>query len=302
MVDVIVIGGSYAGISAALPLARARRSVLVLDAGERRNRFATHAHGFLGSDGEPPDAIAERGKAQLLRYPTVTWRDARASQVRAVAGEFEVVADGVHHRARRIVLAIGVRDTLPNVPGLAERWGESIFHCPYCHGYELDRGPLGVLASSPLVAHQAPLVAEWSTPGSTRVFVDSAFTLGAEDRAELHARGIAIVESPVVKIAGSAPTIDLHLRDGRVESLAGLFVQSRIAPVGDLATQLGCELEDGPAGHVVKTDAMKATSVPGVFACGDSARMFSSIPLAVADGAFAGVSVHRSLVFDGHRA
>ncbi len=156
MHDVIVIGGSFAGISAALQAARARRRVLVIDAGSRRNRFASSSHGFLGQDGRDPAAIIATARAELLSYPTVTWLDATAAAVRGLADAFVLeLASGDYVQGKRLILAAGVTDELPAIPGLAERWGTSVFHCPYCHGYELDGGRIGVLATSPLSFHQA---------------------------------------------------------------------------------------------------------------------------------------------------
>lgn len=145
--DVAVIAGSYAGMAAALQVARARRRrVLVIDAGLRRNRFASHAHGFLTHDGSPPAEIFEKARQQLLDYSNVTWREGKAEHARKADPDgFILELDGdATVSARRLVLAFGVTDTLPDVPGLEERWGKSVFHCPYCHGYELEARPIGV--------------------------------------------------------------------------------------------------------------------------------------------------------------
>lgn len=297
MHDVIIIGGSYAGLAAALQLGRARRSVLVLDAGQRRNRFAASSHGLLGHDGAAPEAIAARGRAEVLAYPTIAWRDAAVTSVQACDGGFAVRSGADEHRGKRLVLATGVRDEVPAIPGLAERWGKTVFHCPYCHGYELERGRLGVLASGPLAMHVAPLVSEWAGPGQTTLFLDGAFEPDAEQLAALASHGVQIERERVVRAAGEAPAIELHLRDGRVQPLDGLFVQARTHVERGFAEQLGCELEEGPLGSFFKTDATKETTVPGVFSCGDVARAAGSLALAVADGTLAGVAAHRSLVF-----
>src|SRR4051794_34379086 len=145
MDDVIIVGGSYAGLAAAMQLGRARRDVLVVDAGERRNRAVMHAHGILGFDGHSPAVIAATGKAQVLAYPTVRWLDATVSGARGAVDGFVVSAGGQDHAARRLILATGLVDDTPAIPGLRERWGRTVFHCPYCDGYELDRGRVGVL-------------------------------------------------------------------------------------------------------------------------------------------------------------
>jgi thioredoxin reductase len=294
--DAAVIGGSYAGLSAALQLARARRSVLIIDAGARRNRFARHSHGYLTRDGDDAAKIAAIGREQLLAYPTVSWRDGAVEHAGATEGGFRVgLADGTTHAARRLVLATGVKDELPDLPGLKERWGAHVFHCPYCHGYELERGQIGVLAVSPLSMHHALMLPDW---GPTTFFLNGAFEPDAADLALLSKRGVAVEAGPVARLSGEA--IDVEMRDGRVIALAGLFVLSRTSVASPLAGALGCAFEDGPQGSFIATDPMKATSVPNVFACGDAARAAGSVALAVADGALAGVSAHRSLMFGAH--
>lgn len=295
--DAIVIGGSYAGLSAALQLARARRKVLVMDSGQRRNRFAERSHGFLGQDGRAPGAIAADARAQLMTYLTVEWVDAKAATGEGKADNFTINAeDGTHYQARRIILAAGVVDALPDVAGLAERWGTHVFHCPYCHGYELDRGRIGVLASSEMSMHHALMLPDW---GSTTLFLNEVFAPDAEQMAQLQKRGVTIERVPIAKLSGAS--IDVELIDGRTIPLDGMFTLTRTSPASPLGTQLGCAMEDGPMGPFLQTDMFKETSVPGVFACGDIARATGSVALAVGDGAMAGVGAHRSLMFGtGH--
>lgn len=291
MFDVIVAGGSYAGQSAALQLARARRRIAIIDAGVRRNRFADASHGFLGQDGRDPAAIAADAKTQLLAYPNVTWISGTAERARAAGGGFAVdLAGGETLAAHRIVLATGVADDLPDVPGLKERWGTSVFHCPYCHGYELGGGPIGVLAASEMSMHQALMLPDW---GPTSFFLNGAFKPDAEQRAALARRGVQVEATPVLRVDGN---VDVVLADGRRVPVAGLFVASRTRVASPLAEQLGCAFEEGPMGPFIRTDATKETSVPGVFACGDAARAAGSVALAVGDGAMAGMGAHRSLM------
>ena len=289
--DAVVIGGSYAGLSAALTLARARQRVLVVDAGLRRNRFARVAHGFLGQDGRAPGAIAADGKAQLLAYPNVQWLDGQATRAEADDGGFVMHAAGQPRRARRLVLATGVVDELPEVEGLAERWGHSVFHCPYCHGYELDEGRIGVLAVGPLSMHHALMLPDW---GKVTFFTNETFEPDEAERAALAAKGVAIEPQRVERIVETAT---VELSDGRRIAFDGLFTASRTRMASPLAGQLGCAFEDGPMGSFIRTDAMKETSVPGVFACGDAARMAGNVAMAVGDGTLAGFSAHRSMLF-----
>lgn len=290
--DVVIVGGSYAGMAAALQLARARRSVLVLDSGARRNRFAEASHGFLGQDGRSPAVIAEEAKAQLLKYGSVTWADALAERALKADTTFAIETNaGAEYEAKRLILATGVADILPEIPGLKERWGMSVFHCPYCHGYELYNGRLGVLATSPHAMHQAMLVPEW---GKTTLFTNGAMTIEQAQAEELAARGVVIEDEPVAEVSRRA---EVRLRSGRTISLDAIFTQPRTELASPLAEQLGCAIAAGPLGHFIQTDTTKATTVPGIFACGDAAMATGSISLAVGDGAMAGVAAHRSLIF-----
>ncbi|MCS0630087.1 NAD(P)/FAD-dependent oxidoreductase [Telluria mixta] len=289
--DVIVVGGSYAGLSAATQLARARRRVLVIDGGRRRNRHADRSHGFLTQDGAEAAAIAAQGRAQLRAYSSVAWANDTAVAAHPAGDGFDVtLPDGGSVRGRRLVLATGVADTLPPVEGLEARWGTSVFHCPYCHGYELDEGAIGVLAAGEASLHQALLLPDW---GNVTLLLNGAFEPQKDQLAALAGRGVAVERTPVARIEGRA---DVVLQDGRRLPLAGLFVATRTHIASPLAQQLGCALENGPMGQYVATDAQKASSVPGVFCCGDMARPAGNVALAVADGALAGIAAHRSLI------
>jgi len=295
--EVIVIGGSFAGLSAAMQLARARRRVLVIDAGRPRNRFAAHAHGFFGQDGKPPAQIVDEAATQLAAYPTVKRiaGDVRTAE-RDADDRFHVtLADGSRASADRLILATGIRDALPALPGLAERWGVSVLHCPYCHGYEVSGQRLGVLATHPLSVHQAILIPDW---GPTTWFTQGVVEANPEEAALLDARGVRIEPSPVVEILGDAPRIDaLRLADGQVVPIDALFIGAHTAMASDLAQQLGCAFDDGPLGPVVRVDALKQTSVDGVFAAGDASTPMSNATFASASGVMAGVGAHRSLIF-----
>lgn len=290
--DVIIIGESYSGLSAGLQLARARRKVLVIDAGLRRNRFAETSHGFLTQDGVSPADIAAEGRVQLMEYETVDWLSARVGQVERGEQGFSVIDDkNKAHDARVLILATGVVDVLPEVPGLAERWGRQVFHCPYCHGYELQQGRIGVLASSALSMHHALMLPDW---GQTTLLLNDSFEPDAGQLAQLHARNVRVERGLVERLTGD--TVQVVMKDGRMLEFDGMFVATQLQ-ASPLAQQLGCELEEGSQGSFIRTDAMKATSVPGVFACGDTARAAGNVALAVGDGALAGAAAHRAVMF-----
>lgn len=290
--DVIIIGGSYAGLSAALQLGRARKNVLVVDAGKRRNRFASHSHGFLGQDGKAPSEIVAEARRQIERYQTIEWAEGRVTDAEGSFGDFAVEIDG-HRRqsAARLILAMGVTDELPDITGLKERWGSSVFHCPYCHGYELDQGKIGVIAASSMAIHHALMLPDW---GETTFFTNGIFVPDRDQDALLSARGVRVEKDRIAEITGHA---DVVLADGRSIALAGLFTQPKLRITSDWIGKLGCSVEEGPMGSSIVTDAMKQTTVRGVFACGDVARPAGSVALAVGDGAMAGAAAHRSILF-----
>ena len=293
--DVIVVGGSFAGLSAATYIARGRRSVCVVDTGSPRNRFAAASHGFFGRDGSDPRTMIAQARAQLAAYPQVTFVAGEAMDARTGRDFTVVLASGENLMASRLVLSYGITDVLPDLPGLAERWGKSVLHCPYCHGYEFAERQLGVLAVSPMFAHQAMLIAEW---GPTTLYLNGGDMLDEATCAKLAQRGVKIEPAPIAALVGEGETLSgARLTDGRTTALDALYFAPRSRLNSPLAERLGCVLDEGPFGPVVRTDAAKLTTVAGVYAAGDIARAPHSLSWAAADGVTAGVSVHQSLVF-----
>jgi thioredoxin reductase len=283
-------------IDAAMQLARARRRVLVVDGKSPRNRFAAHSHGFFGQDGKSPADIISEASAQLAKYPTAEIVAAEATAAQRADEQFVVtLSDGRSFKGSRIVLATGVRDELPALPGLQERWGASVLHCPYCHGYEVADRKLGVLATNALSIHQALLIPDW---GPTTFFTQGIIAENADDAALLKGRNVLIERSPVVEVLGDAPDLTgLRLGDGRVVAIDALFVGPRTHMASGLAEQLGCDFEEGPMGPVIRVNDLKQTNVPGVFAAGDAATAWANASFAAAAGVAAGVATHRSLIF-----
>jgi thioredoxin reductase len=275
---VIVVGGSFAGLAAAIQLGRARRRVLVVDAGKPRNRFARSSHGFLGQDGRSPAEILDTFRAQVLAYPTVQFLAEEAGDARRTGeGEFDV--------------ALSSGESFG-----AERWGVTVLHCPYCHGYEVRDRRLGVLATGESSVHHAPLLRDWSA--DVTLFTNGAVELGSEQRAALAARGVRVEERAIDSLEGTAPVLGgVRLRDGALVEVDALFTGSRTRMASPLAERLGCAFDDGPFGPIVRTDATWETTVPGVYCAGDAARVPHNATWAAADGAMAGVAAHRSLVF-----
>lgn len=200
-------------------------------------------------------------------------------------------ADGRYHHGRRVLFATGLEDRLPPVSGLAERWGKAVFHCPYCHGYELDRGRIGVIATGPMSSHQAEIVSDW---GQVTFLTNGALDLDEPTRQALEGRNVSIETALIDCIDGVA---DVVLEDGRRLDFAGLFTAPFCVPSSSLAEEAGCALEETMMGIQIGTDAAKQTSIAGISACGDTARIPHSVTLAVADGAWAGAQIHRSLLW-----
>jgi thioredoxin reductase len=294
--DAIIIGGSFAGLSAAMYIARARRSVCIIDSGSPRNRFAAQSHGFLTQDGSEPGTMLATARSQVAAYPTATFIDGAAISAANEPDGFSVsLATGEVLEGTRLVLAFGISDELPAIPGLAERWGRSVLHCPYCHGYEFSGQRLGVLHVSPMSLHQAMLIAEW---GPTTLYLNGAAEPDEASLAELRKRGVAIEPAAVAALQGD----DVHLAaieltDGRTSDIDALYLGPRTRLNSDIAQRLGCELDEGRFGSIIRTDSTKMTTVSSVFAAGDITRDAHSVTWASADGVTAGMAVHRSLIF-----
>ena len=301
--DVVIAGGSWAGLSAAMQLVRARRRVLVVDVGQPRNRFAVASHGFLGQDGRTPTEILETARGQVAAYPTATFCHDEVVQAEPRGdGVFDItLGSGQRASARRLVLATGVIDELPSIPGLRERWGRSVLHCPYCHGFEVAEGRLGVLAVGEMSVHQALLLPDWSA--DVTLFTNGAFEPSAAQRAALGARGVRIEPRSVVELVGDGAALagvrvreaDGSAASGSIVAVDALFTGSRTRMASSLGEQLGCEFDTGVFGPVIRTDAQKATTVAGVYAAGDAAREKHNATWASADGVTAGIAAHQSL-------
>ena len=293
MLDVVVIGGSFAGLSAALQLARASRSVFVIDAGEPRNRASAAAHGVPGWHGVPPADILARFRADLAGYPTVRVLEDGAEHITGEIDAYHVItASGQSFDARRIILAHGVRDILPDLPGLSEATGRTVLHCPYCHGYEVKGQPLAVLATGPMAAHQAHMLrADWSD--DVTVLVNGAEGL---NESGLVAAGIKFEHRAPVRLAG-AEGIGVRFQDGSETQFAAVFTAPKVSLAQSPADGLGVGMSDGPMGPYVRTGPMQQTDMPGVFAAGDLATPMWNVNFAVGDGARAGTGCHQSLLF-----
>ncbi|MEV6329089.1 NAD(P)/FAD-dependent oxidoreductase [Streptomyces sp. NPDC051909] len=294
--DVVVIGGGAAGLSAALVLGRARRSTLVIDAGEPRNAPAAHMQGYLGLDGTSPAELLATGREEIAAYG-VDWTKGLVTAATPEPDEgFALdLADGRRVRARRLVVTTGLVDELPDVAGVAERWGRDVIHCPYCHGWEVRDRAFGVIAHPVMPAHQALMVSQWS-PDVT-LFLHTAPEPSAEDTARLAAAGVTVVTGEVAGIVAEDDRLTgVRMADGRVVPREVLFVGTRTVPRDGLLTALGAETHETPFGRFVTVDESGRTSVPGVWAAGNAVGAFEQVVNAASGGYRAAAMINGDLL------
>jgi thioredoxin reductase len=300
--DVVVVGGGSAGLSAALVLGRSRRRTLVLDAGEPRNAPSSGVHGFFSRDGIPPEELLKIGREQLEPYPSVEVRSARVAGASGEDGDFEVILDdGAVVGARKLLLATGVVDELPDKPGFERLWGRGVYHCPYCHGWEVRDRPLAVLNSGEGAAERAAFIRNWSR--DLVLLTDGPANLNEEGRRTLRALDIPVREERISYLEGdpggaAGGLRRIHFEDGSSLDREGLFYVPPQRQGSELARMLGCEIVamgQAPAG--VKGDpTTRETTVAGVYVAGDAGNAVQSALLAAASGANAAFFVNHSLV------
>ncbi|MFJ4080634.1 NAD(P)/FAD-dependent oxidoreductase [Streptomyces iakyrus] len=281
---VVVIGGGAAGLSAALVLGRARHRTLVIDAGEPRNAPAAHMQGYLSRDGMPPAEFLAAGREEIARYGVDLVRD-RVVEVEKGEDFTVVSAGGRSVRARRLVVATGLRDELPAVPGVAERFGRDVLHCPFCHGWEVRDRPFGVLATSPASVHQALMVSQWSKDVRFFLHTLAEEELSDEDLRRLAAAGVDVVPGEVAELVTEDDRLTgVRLADGTTHPRSVLFTAPRAVPQTGLLERLGVELHETPFGAYPVVDATGLTTVPGVWAAGNAIGFSEQVVHAASGG------------------
>lgn len=290
--DTIIIGGSYAGLSAALALGRSTRSVLIIDNGQPCNRQTPMSHNFLTRDGIPPSELSMIAREQVLQYPTVHIIDGLAAEGRATEFGFDIVTDENHtYRGKKLVFATGIQDHLPNINGLADCWGISVIHCPYCHGYEYKKEKTAIIANSERAFHLATLVSNL-TPDLT-IFTNGKALLDDLQLAILEKNGILIIDNPIAEIAhNDGHVTHVVLDDGKKIRFSAVYAAVPFTQQSTIPLSLGCELTE--PGYL-KVDAMQKTSISGVFACGDNSSGMRTIANAVYTGCVAGAVINAEL-------
>lgn len=299
--DVVIVGGGAAGLSAAVTLTRSLRDVVVIDAGEPRNAPAEGAHNLLGREGVPPLDLLKAGRQEALGYGAQI-RRGRASTARRTAAGFELtLADGATVTGRRLLLATGLVDELPGLPGVRELWGSQVLHCPYCHGYEVRGRRLGVLATGPNALHQTLLLRQLSR--DVTLFLHEGPEPDDEAWEQLAALGIRVVAGEVRELARDGDRLRaVVLADGRAFAVDAVAVQPQFVARGDLYEQLGGALTENAMGRHIATGPAGATDVPGVWAAGNAGDLSAMIGAAAAHGVMAGAMINADLVNAGARA
>jgi thioredoxin reductase len=300
--DVVVVGGGAAGLNGALMLARSRRSVVVIDAGSPRNAPAEGVHGLLARDGMPPAELLERGRAEVRRYGGHVVAGTVAEAARDGGGFTVGLAGGRTVRARRLLVTTGLVDELPDVPGLAERWGRDVVHCPYCHGWEVRDRAIGVLSSGPMSVHQTLLFRQLSD--DVVFFAHTAPRPDGEQAEQLAARGVKVVEGEVAALEiADDRLVGVRLADGTVVARDALAVASRMTARAGFLAGLGLRTVEHPsgAGEHVPADAVGRTDVPGVWVAGNVTDLSAQVGAAAAAGAMAGAQINADLVAEEAR-
>ncbi|KUM69971.1 NAD(P)/FAD-dependent oxidoreductase [Streptomyces curacoi] len=294
--EVIVVGGGAAGLSAALVLGRARRRTLVVDAGEPRNAPSAHMQGYLSRDGMPPAEFLAAGREEIARYGVELIRD-RVVDVERGEGFAVALAGGRHVHARRLVVATGLKDELPAVPGVAERFGRDVLHCPYCHGWEVRDQAFGVLATSPMSVHQALMVSQWSKDVTFFLHEVAESDLSDDDLRRLAAAGVKVVPGEVAELVIDGDRLTgVRLADGSVHAREVVFTAPRAVPQTGLLEKLGAELQETPMGAYPVVDPTGLTSVPGVWAVGNTMGFAEQVVNAAAGGYRAGATINGELL------
>jgi thioredoxin reductase len=295
ILDVIIIGGSYAGLSAAMALGRSLKNVLIIDSGSPCNKQTPHSHNFLTQDGETPANIASKAKKQVLKYPTVKFIQDKAVSAGKKSNSFEVVTEsGRVFTARKLLLATGIHDIMPDIDGFKDCWGITVLHCPYCHGYEVNGENLGVLANGDAAFEMARFISNWSS--KLTLFTNGHSALTGEQTDMLADHNIFVVEKEILRIDHEKGVMHgLGFKDGSGHELKALFYRAAFRQHSDISEKLGCEFtQDG----YIKIGELQETTVPGVYAAGDNSTMLRSVAVAVSAGMKAGAFINKEIIME----
>lgn len=290
--EVIIIGGSYAGLSAAMALGRSLRHTLIIDSGLPCNRQTPHSHNFLTHDGDTPAAIAQQAREEIAGYSTITFRNDLVTAGKKIEGGFQIeTQSGERFTAKKLIFATGIRDLLPDIDGLAECWGISVIHCPYCHGYEFKGKKTGILANGDQAVHLASLINNLTD--SISLLTNGEAHLSAEQQEKLDKHQIAVIEQEVIAIEHTDGRVSgVEFKGGEKHVFDAVYAAVPFEQHCPIPEEMGCELTE--QGYL-QVDALFKTTIPGIYACGDNASRMRSVANAVANGNFAGALVNMEL-------
>ena len=292
--EVIIIGGSYSGLAAALGLGRALRSVLVVDSGLPANRFTPESHNFLTHDGDSPAGITNIARAQVDHYDSVERIEGQVVKAERVENGFCVaLADGTRCCASNLVFATGIVDVMPDIPGFAECWGKSVLHCPYCHGYEVREAKTGILGNGDYAFEFGMLISNWTA--DLAIYTNGPSTLTPDQVSKLQTHNIRIVEDRIKLLKNNGGYLEKILfADGRVEEVKALYTRPEFRQHSDLPKLLGCEIT---AEGYIKVDSAQRTTVPGIYACGDNVSRLRTVANAVSMGTTTAMTLNKDIIF-----
>ncbi|MEP2508886.1 MAG: NAD(P)/FAD-dependent oxidoreductase [Reichenbachiella sp.] len=293
--EIIIVGGSYAGLSAAMALGRSLRKVLVIDSGKPCNAQTPHSHNFLTQDGQAPGEIAAIAKGQVEKYDSVQFYDGLAVQGKKIDEGFEIFTQrGDTFTAKRIIFATGLKDIMPDIPGYSDCWGISILHCPYCHGYEVRHQKTAILANGEHANHYAELISHWTN--DLVILTNGKSTLTSEQTQKIRSHGIDIIETEIQSLEHKKGKIqNVIFKDGSRVDITAIYSSPENVQHCNIPEQLGCEFaEEG----LISVDMFQKTSVEGVYACGDNSGL-RAVSIAVSSGSVAGIVANKDLISEG---
>lgn len=291
--DVIIIGGSYAGLACALTLGRSQRTVLVIDSGAPCNRYAPFSHNFLTQDGIPPSQIAAVAKEQVLKYPNVNLLSGKAIHAKKTGDQFVVdIEEDKSFYSKKVVIATGVSDIMPSIPGFSECWGLSILHCPYCHGYEVRNHTTGILANGDVAFEMGKLLSNWTD--DLTIFTNGFSTLTMDQTKKLGEKNIKVIEKEIASLKHNQGQIEeIMFKDNSSFGLSVLYNRPLFKQHSNIPELLGCSITDS---GIIAVDTEHRTSVKSIYACGDSMAKIRSVTFAVSSGNTVGLMLNKELI------
>ncbi|WP_333600930.1 NAD(P)/FAD-dependent oxidoreductase [Flavobacterium sp.] len=293
--DVIIIGGSYSGLAAAMALGRALKKVLLIDSGKPCNAATPYSHNFLTQDGQTPSAIAALGKQQVQQYDTITFLNGLVTSGEKTGNGFEIqLASGERYQGTKLIFATGITDNMPNIDGFSACWGKSIIHCPYCHGYEVRQQPTGILGNGDSGYEFIQLISNWT--GNLTLFTNGKSTLTVEQTKQLAKHQITLIEKEIASLEHRDGYLNaIVFNDGSELSLKVLYAPRPFTQHCSLPETLGCELTE--EGHL-KVTPFQETTLAGIYACGDNASRIRTVANAIAMGTTAGIAASKKLILE----